>query len=101
MIISDKSEVIAKALLGDNNRGITFLKGEGGFTHQKKKIVYTITKDRKGLMHHLKAQSGIEWFFDVMGEGEPLMFIHGWGVDRRIWRQQAGQSQAPVDHLVE
>ena len=39
-------------------------------------------------MPHLKAPSGIEWYFDIEGEGEALLFIHGWGVDHRIWRQQ-------------
>ena len=39
-------------------------------------------------MPHLKAQSGIEWHYDIDGEGGCLLFIHGWGVDNRIWRQQ-------------
>lgn len=40
-------------------------------------------------MPHLKAKSGIVWHYDIDGEGERLVFIHGWGVDKRIWRQQA------------
>ena len=40
-------------------------------------------------MPSYQADSGIEWYYDVEGEGESLLFIHGWGVDRRIWRQQA------------
>lgn len=40
-------------------------------------------------MPHIKGQSGIEWFYDLEGEGEALIFLHGWGVDRRIWRQQS------------
>ena len=40
-------------------------------------------------MPHLKAQSGIEWHYDIEGEGGHLLFIHGWGVDKRIWRQQS------------
>ena len=39
-------------------------------------------------MPHIKGHSGINWFYDVEGEGETLVFFHGWGVDRRIWRQQ-------------
>ena len=39
-------------------------------------------------MPHIKVKSGIEWFYEINGEGETLLFIHGWGVDRRIWRQQ-------------
>ncbi|MBN1869138.1 MAG: alpha/beta hydrolase [Candidatus Omnitrophica bacterium] len=40
-------------------------------------------------MPHLKAPSGIEWHYDIIGDGNNLMFIHGWGVDKRIWRQQS------------
>jgi len=39
-------------------------------------------------MPHLKTGSGIKWHYEVEGEGEDLLFVHGWGVDRRIWRQQ-------------
>ncbi|MCA9407609.1 MAG: alpha/beta fold hydrolase [Candidatus Omnitrophica bacterium] len=35
-----------------------------------------------------KGSTGIEWFYEVEGGGETLLFLHGWGVDRRIWRQQ-------------
>jgi len=37
----------------------------------------------------LKTDNGLSWFYEVEGNGEPLLFIHGWGVDRRIWRQQS------------
>ncbi len=40
-------------------------------------------------MPHIKVKSGIEWFYEIDGEGEILLFIHGWGVDHRIWRQQS------------
>lgn len=39
-------------------------------------------------MPHLKSTSGIDWHYDVAGEGAHLLFIHGWGVDKKIWRQQ-------------
>jgi len=39
-------------------------------------------------MPHLTAKSGIQWHYDIEGEGEHLLFIHGWGVDKKIWRQQ-------------
>ncbi len=39
-------------------------------------------------MPHLKGKSGIEWHYEVEGEGDVLLFLHGWGVDKRIWRQQ-------------
>lgn len=39
-------------------------------------------------MYHLIGKSGIEWHYDIQGEGPDLVFLHGWGVDKRIWRQQ-------------
>ena len=39
-------------------------------------------------MFFIHAQSGIQWHYDCEGEGKPLVFLHGWGVDRRVWRQQ-------------
>lgn len=40
-------------------------------------------------MPHLRAKSGIDWHYEAEGEGDVLLFLHGWGVDKRIWRQQA------------
>jgi len=37
----------------------------------------------------MKGHSGINWHYDINGEGDFLLFIHGWGVDHRIWRQQS------------
>ena len=39
-------------------------------------------------MPYLKLKTGVEWHYDVEGVGEHLLFIHGWGVDKKIWRQQ-------------
>lgn len=43
MIISDVAEDIAAELLKHNGRGVTFLEGEGAYSHQKKKVILTIT----------------------------------------------------------
>jgi pimeloyl-[acyl-carrier protein] methyl ester esterase len=40
-------------------------------------------------MPYFKTKNGINWHYDVEGSGDPLLFLHGWGVDMRIWRQQA------------
>jgi len=39
-------------------------------------------------MPHITTSSGIEWHYEMEGKGEKLLFLHGWGVDKRIWRQQ-------------
>src|SRR5262245_29219865 len=59
-----------------------------------------------------------ELAFEVAGRGHPVLLVHGWGVDRRMWAHQAaafrrhfttitydrrgcGQSTAPADHALE
>src|SRR3989338_1869300 len=40
-------------------------------------------------MPHIRVDSGIEWHYKIEGSGkETLLFLHGWGVDKRIWHQQ-------------
>jgi len=41
-------------------------------------------------MPHIKAESGIDWFYRMEGEGAPLVFLHGWSFDSGIWFRQAG-----------
>ncbi len=40
-------------------------------------------------MPYITTHSGIDWHYDIEGTGEHLLFLHGWGVDKRIWRQQS------------
>ncbi len=42
MIISSKSEKIADEIIKEVGRGVTFLKGEGAFTHQHKDIIFVV-----------------------------------------------------------
>jgi len=44
IIISDKQEEITSAILEKLNRGVTFLHGEGAYTHREKEIIYCIIK---------------------------------------------------------
>ncbi len=39
-------------------------------------------------MHHLTTQRGINWHYEILGDGEPVLFLHGWGGDLRLWGQQ-------------
>lgn len=43
LVVSDRSEVIAEEILGRLNRGVTFLDGEGAFSHHPKRVILTIT----------------------------------------------------------
>ena len=39
-------------------------------------------------MATFKSQRGIEWHYEITGEGQPLLFIHGFGGSSRWWQQQ-------------
>lgn len=40
-------------------------------------------------MPYLTTPRGLKWHYQSEGEGDNLVFLHGWGVNSRIWRQQA------------
>lgn len=42
MIVSDKSAEIAEHIMHELGRGVTFIEGEGGYTHTKKRILYVV-----------------------------------------------------------
>lgn len=39
-------------------------------------------------MPYIKAKSGLNWFFQTQGQGEPILFIHGWSFEGSIWSKQ-------------
>lgn len=39
-------------------------------------------------MPYIKAESGINWFYKIKGEGKALVFIHGWSFDSGVWFRQ-------------
>ena len=43
MVVSDHADRIAECILNSKGRGVTFLRGEGAFSHQDKKVIFTIT----------------------------------------------------------
>lgn len=42
VIVSDKSEELANAIIEELHRGVTFLEGMGGYTKENKKVIYCI-----------------------------------------------------------
>ena len=42
ILISDKTEKIAEAIIRGLGRGVTFLEGEGAFTHQEKRVLFVV-----------------------------------------------------------
>ena len=43
MIVSDMPDIIARELLGNFKRGVTFLDGQGGFSKKSKRVILTVT----------------------------------------------------------
>ena len=43
-------------------------------------------------MPHLTTKRGLDWHYEVAGEGETILFIHGFGVSSRLWSAQ-------IDHF--
>lgn len=44
IIISDKHKEISHKIMTNSKRGVTFLRGEGGFTSKEKKVIYCVVK---------------------------------------------------------
>jgi uncharacterized membrane-anchored protein YitT (DUF2179 family) len=42
ILISDKTQLIAEEIIKEVGRGVTFLKGEGAFTHQQKNVLFVV-----------------------------------------------------------
>ena len=42
IVVSDQAERIADAIMSEVGRGVTFLHGEGGFTHADKKVIFVV-----------------------------------------------------------
>ncbi len=41
-------------------------------------------------MPYLTTQKGISWNYEIDGQGEPIIFLHGWGGNLRLWSGQVG-----------
>lgn len=64
IVISEKPEEVAKRIIEELGRGVTFLEGQGAYTHGDKKVVYTIVTSTE--VARLK---------DIVDEVDPFAFI--------------------------
>lgn len=55
LIVSEKHDVIRKRIIEEMGRGGTYLKGEGMYNHDEKKIIFTSisSKELPNLIHHI------------------------------------------------
>jgi len=43
MVISEKTDEMAKEIFSKVNRGVTFLKGKGAYTGEERDVIFTVT----------------------------------------------------------
>ncbi|MBM6833519.1 hypothetical protein B5F82_07415 [Megamonas hypermegale] len=71
MIVSDKSEEIAEHIMNELGRGVTFIEGEGGYTHTKKRILYVvITLTQLSKVKEIALKSDAKSFFIISNASE-------------------------------
>ena len=64
IIVSDNSEELSTAILEKLSRGVTLLKGEGGYTNQEKNIIYCTLTSRE-----------IAKLKELVNEVDPMAFL--------------------------
>jgi uncharacterized membrane-anchored protein YitT (DUF2179 family) len=76
IIISDKGEKIAEAIISEVGRGVTFLHGEGAFTRQNKEVIFVVVSltqiaKIKMLVHDVDSHAFmiVQDAYEVMGRG--------------------------------
>lgn len=76
MLISNKSEEIAKCIMKELVRGVTYIEAEGAYTHEKKKIIYCIVSSNEipkikeiALKYDKKAFISVNDVNEVKGRG--------------------------------
>jgi uncharacterized membrane-anchored protein YitT (DUF2179 family) len=76
MIISDHAQAIAESILQDINRGVTILKGRGGYTNEPKEVVMTVVynlqqKKLEEIIFNIDPNAFVifENTFNVIGKG--------------------------------
>ncbi|SDH70080.1 Pimeloyl-ACP methyl ester carboxylesterase [Alteribacillus persepolensis] len=39
-------------------------------------------------MPYVEVEDGIRYYYEDVGRGQPIVFIHGWGMSRKVWERQ-------------
>lgn len=76
MVFTEKTDEVAKEIMNDLVRGVTFLNAEGGYTHQQKKIIYCVALSKEvpkikeiAIKHDSKAFISVNDVNEVKGKG--------------------------------
>lgn len=82
MVISKESEAIAKEIMQELHRGVTFLEAEGAYTHERKKLIYCIVSSNEipkikeiSLKYDKKSFMSVNDVNEVKGRGFKEKFL--------------------------
>ncbi|MBO3446023.1 MULTISPECIES: YitT family protein [Clostridia] len=82
MVISKESEAIAKEIMHELHRGVTFLEAEGAYTHERKKLIYCIVSSNEipkikeiSLKYDKKSFMSVNDVNEVKGRGFKEKFL--------------------------
>lgn len=82
MVISKESEAIAKEIMQELHRGVTFLDAEGAYTHERKKLIYCIVSSNEipkikeiSLKYDKKSFMSVNDVNEVKGRGFKEKFL--------------------------
>jgi non-heme chloroperoxidase len=39
-------------------------------------------------MPYVEVERGIQYYYEDIGQGQPIVFVHGWGMSRKVWERQ-------------
>src|SRR4051794_6246381 len=39
-------------------------------------------------MPYVEVEKGIQYYYEDIGQGQPIVFVHGWGMSRKVWERQ-------------
>lgn len=40
-------------------------------------------------MPYVEVEKGVRYYYEDRGQGAPIVFVHGWGMNRMVWERQA------------
>ncbi|MDR7075941.1 pimeloyl-ACP methyl ester carboxylesterase [Neobacillus niacini] len=39
-------------------------------------------------MPYIEVEKGVQYYYEDVGQGKPIVFVHGWGMNRQVWERQ-------------
>ncbi|MBM4761837.1 alpha/beta hydrolase [Bacillus sp. B15-48] len=39
-------------------------------------------------MPYVEVEKGVQYYYEDVGQGKPIVFVHGWGMNRKVWERQ-------------